>query len=78
MVSASPIPGEKPIIDFAGNPNSGHPLSASGNVNRMRKKSSGKKRLEKSYSTESSLNHLVPNSPVHPRAKQRYEKFAMK
>ena len=75
ITSASPVPGERPVVDFSGTPNSaGHPNSASASINRIRKKSSGKKRLEKSYSTESSLNHLVPNSPVHPSrsAKQRY------
>ena len=79
ITSSSPIPGERPIIDFAGPPHSGgHPNSASASINRMRKKSSGKKRLEKSYSTESSLNHLVPNSPVHPSrsAKQRYSQLS--
>ena len=28
--------------------------------------SGGRGRLQKSYSTESSLNHLVPSSPIHP------------
>ena len=26
------------------------------------------KQLQKSFSTESSLNHMVPNSPIHPDA----------
>ena len=35
---------------------------------RHRSKSSGRRnRLQKSYSTESSLNHMVPNSPVYPQ-----------
>lgn len=45
------------------------PLSA--NSARIRARSQTRKdrsnaRLQKSFSTESSLNHLVPNSPVHP------------
>ena len=38
---------------------------------RHRSKSSGRRnRLQKSYSTESSLNHMVPNSPVYPQVLQ--------
>merc|ERR1712165_23866 len=29
------------------------------------------KTLQKSFSTESSLNHMVPNSPIHPDAAMR-------
>ena len=58
----------------------------SANLERMRKRSNERKnrkkqtqsadrtvpRLQKSYSTESSLHHMVPNSPVHPDP-NRYE-----
>ena len=49
------------------------PISATGS----RKRSSGRRRtpnkLQKSYSTESSLNHMVPSTPTHPDGRQGYE-----
>ena len=61
-----------------------YPERGSANLERMRKRSNERKkrreqtqsapRLQKSYSTESSLHHMVPNSPVHPDP-NRYEDY---
>ncbi|XP_059099208.1 protein unc-13 homolog C-like isoform X2 [Tigriopus californicus] len=43
-----------------------HPISPTRSAHSKRSKSSGRKRLQKSYSTESSLNHIVGTTNVHP------------
>ena len=49
-----------------------NPDRSSANSERMRKRSSGRRKtsqkLQKSYSTESSLHHMVPSSPIYPEA----------
>ena len=49
--------------------------SGSAASSRHRSKSSGRRRLQKSYSTESSLNHMVPNSPVYPQVRGPHVEF---
>jgi len=72
--SLSPGPGMPENYNYVPNER------GSANLERMRKRSNERKnrkkqtqsadrtvpRLQKSYSTESSLHHMVPNSPVHP------------
>lgn len=52
-----------------------NPDRSSANSERMRKRSSGRRKtsqkLQKSYSTESSLHHMVPSSPIYPEASSR-------
>ena len=54
-----------------------HSAVSSGSTasSRHRSKSSGRRRLQKSYSTESSLNHMVPNSPIYPQVHGCYIEF---
>jgi len=52
-----------------------NPDRSSANSERMRKRSSGRRKtsqkLQKSYSTESSLHHMVPSSPIYPEATRK-------
>lgn len=77
QVGRSGSPGPPEDFNTSGYPPSSHgPGSA--NLERMRKRSSGRRkvspgytgpqqaRLQKSFSTDSSLHHMVPSSPIHP------------
>ena len=49
------------------------PPSRNVSATNYRKKSSGRRKLHKSYSTESSLNHIVPNTPLYaPDSPQKH------